>query len=222
MERLLERRGLDPGGSALGAAPDPEALRELAPALGLHAADLFVLAGLPVPEDLAPLDPGASRWASGIVQAGADLSAAGRRELLDAVRALPQRERTVPFGPGPDEPRSDGPGGRVARLFRQRNLGLSGLAEVLGVVTPSYLAMSTHRRFGDDRLGPAPRLLADYAALAGIDVRDLSALTGLPRPEPPPPVAPLTADSAALLWELRRLSAGQAHEVARSLSVHGA
>ena len=37
-----------------GAAPDESLLRALAPALGFHTADLFVMADVPVPEDLAP------------------------------------------------------------------------------------------------------------------------------------------------------------------------
>lgn len=44
-----------------GARPTPSLLRAIAPAFGLHAADVFVIAGVPVPDDLAPLDPAAAR-----------------------------------------------------------------------------------------------------------------------------------------------------------------
>jgi hypothetical protein len=46
-----------------GDEPDPSLLRQLAPALGLHPSDVFVIAGQRVPDDLAPLDATA---ASGI------------------------------------------------------------------------------------------------------------------------------------------------------------
>ena len=40
-----------------GAKPSPWLLHRLAPALGWHASDLFVIAGLSLPEDLAPDGP---------------------------------------------------------------------------------------------------------------------------------------------------------------------
>jgi hypothetical protein len=69
--RLAERRQLDldvlaqsadVGESELasllrGGGPSSSLLRRLAPALGLHTPDLFVVAGVDVPDDLAPLDP---------------------------------------------------------------------------------------------------------------------------------------------------------------------
>jgi hypothetical protein len=69
LTRLFEYRKLDLGTVARAAgvpeselaavlgdvgAPDPSLLRQLAPALRLYTADLFVIAGLAVPDDLAP------------------------------------------------------------------------------------------------------------------------------------------------------------------------
>ncbi|WP_433202698.1 hypothetical protein ACQP00_32815 [Dactylosporangium sp. CS-047395] len=70
MRRLAELRGLDVGSLARaagvaetaitslsdGAEPDPSLLRRLAPLLDLHRSDLFVIAGQPVPDDLAVRD----------------------------------------------------------------------------------------------------------------------------------------------------------------------
>ena len=39
-----------------GAVPGPSLLRRLAPALRLHVADVFVIAEVVVPDDLAPLE----------------------------------------------------------------------------------------------------------------------------------------------------------------------
>ncbi|WP_314252409.1 hypothetical protein [Streptomyces sp. DSM 40907] len=62
--------------------------------------------------------------------------------------------------------------------------------------------------------------MTDFAALLGMDARELAVLTGVDLHEVPPPPAPEAVDAAALLWEARRLSADQAQhvaEVARSM-----
>ncbi|MBV2153361.1 hypothetical protein [Kitasatospora sp. SUK 42] len=226
--RLLDHRGLgvpeladragvmapDLRAVLAGASPDAELLRWLATALGLHAVDLFVLAGVPVPDDLLPWDAAAARWASDIVQDGVHLPAAGRQVLLEVIRSLPREERDPDPEPAQVRPLSDGPGGRVIGMTRCRNLRLPGLAQALAVVTPSCLAASTYGRIGDGGKDLTPRLVMDFAALLGIDALDLSALTGVALPEPPPPAAPEAVDAAALLWEARRLSAAQAKLVA--------
>jgi hypothetical protein len=74
--------------------------------------------------------------------------------------------------------------------------------------------MATYRAIGDGTVKLTPRLVMDSAVLLGIDARDLSVLTGVALPEPPPPAAPEAVDAAALLWEARRLSAAQAQHVA--------
>ncbi|MFF2659130.1 hypothetical protein ACFVUH_17400 [Kitasatospora sp. NPDC058032] len=197
-----------------GAPPDAGLLRPLAAALRLHAVDLLVLAGLPVPDGLMPLDPAAARWAPGIVQDGVHLSAPGRRELLRIVRSLPQEERPSGSEPAQPGPVPDGPGGKLVRMLRHRNLRPSGLATTLAVVTPSYLSAAAYGVIGSDRRELTSRLVMDFATLLGIDARDLSALTGVALPESPPPPAPEAGDAAALLWEARRLSAAQAQYVA--------
>ncbi|MEV8104381.1 hypothetical protein [Streptomyces sp. NPDC088135] len=76
-----------------GDGPGDELLRRLAPALGFHAVDLFILAGLAVPDDMAPLDAAAAVWMKNTVVDAVRLPAAGRRELLQVIRSLPQEER---------------------------------------------------------------------------------------------------------------------------------
>ncbi|MFI7302906.1 multiprotein-bridging factor 1 family protein [Micromonospora aurantiaca] len=78
-----------------GTEPGPSLLRRLARALGLHAGDLFVIAGRPVPHDLAPLDPAA---ADGIASLSWSLTYLPRavRELHQLVRSLPQQPRPEP------------------------------------------------------------------------------------------------------------------------------
>jgi hypothetical protein len=203
-----------------GEIPGERLLRQLAPALGFHCVDLFILAGLAVPEDLAPLEAAAERWAPYLVMDAVHLPAAGRRGLLQLIRSLPQQERRSPFAPKRLAPLADGPGARVIRMLQYRNLSWTGMGKALAVVTPTYLAASTYGAIASGRKELTPRLVTDLAALLGIDVVELAALTGVLLQEAPPPPALEAVDAAALLWEARRLSAAQARHVserARSL-----
>ncbi|MEU9086217.1 hypothetical protein [Streptomyces sp. NPDC048357] len=225
---LLDHRGVGVGqladracvpadeirGVLAGETPGEALLRRLAPALGFHAADLFILAGLAVPDDLAPLDAAATPWIACIVMDAVHLPAAGRSELLRTIRALPQEGRRSPFVPKEPEPLADGPGGSLVRMFWYRNLSRSGLAHAMAVVTPTYLSAPTYSVIGDGHSELTPRLVTDFAALLGIEARELAALTGVPLPETPGPPAPEAVDAAAVLWELRRLSAPQAEHIA--------
>ncbi|QNP61503.1 hypothetical protein [Streptomyces genisteinicus] len=230
---LLDHRGLgvrelaDRTGSApdevrallAGEPPGEALLRRMAPALGFHALDLFVLAGPAVPEDLAPVDSAAGRWAPYLVMDAVHLPSAERRELLQFVRSLPQEERTSVFAV--KRPASHaGPGGRVVRMLQYRNLCWTGMAQLLAVVTPTYLSASTFGAIGAGRGALTPRLVTDAAAVLGVDARELAGMTGVRLREVPPPPAPEAVDAAALLWEARRLTAAQAKhvsELARSM-----
>ncbi|MER5515704.1 helix-turn-helix domain-containing protein [Streptomyces sp. NPDC002763] len=202
-----------------GRTPSEGLLRRIAPALGFHAVDLFVLAGLEVPDDMAPLDAAAERWAPYIVTDALHLPVPQRRELLQLILSLPQEARLSVFAARRLAPLAD-PGGRVIRMLQYRNLGWTGMAKLLAVVTPTYLSASTYGAIGFGRKELTPRLVTDFAALLGINARDLAALTGVRPRELPPPPPPEAADAAVLLWEARRLSAAQARhvaELARSL-----
>ncbi|MEV7523511.1 hypothetical protein [Streptomyces sp. NPDC091371] len=195
-----------------GEAPCEELLQRIAPAVGHHAVDLFILAGLAVPDDLAPLDAAAQQWAQDIVMDAVHLPPAARGELLRHIRALPQEERPSVFAPKLLAPLAV-PGGRVIRMLQYRNLSWAGIAKTLAIVTPTYLAASTYGVIGSGRKELTPRLVTDFAALLGIDARELAALTDVRLHDVPPPPAPEAVDAAALLWESRRLSAAQARQV---------
>ncbi|MCX4853863.1 hypothetical protein OG426_53880 [Streptomyces canus] len=142
-----------------------------------------------------------------------------RRELLQLIHSLPQEERLSVFAAKRLALLAD-PGGRIIRMLQYRNLGWTGMGKLLAVVTPTYLSASTYGAIGFGRKELTPRLVTDFAALLGIDVRELAALTGVYLREVPLPPAAEAVDAAALLWEARRLSAAQARhvaELARSL-----
>ncbi|MFB6576626.1 hypothetical protein ACFCYC_04160 [Streptomyces sp. NPDC056402] len=229
VQELADRAGLaaDEVRSVLaGEAPSEGLLRRIAPAVGFHAVDLFILAGLAVPDDMAPLDAAAERWAPYIAMDAVHLPSAERRELLLLIRSLPQEERLSVFAVKPPAAHA-GPGGWVIRMLQYRNLGRHGMAKVLAVVTPTYLSPPTYGVIGDGHKDLTPRSVTDFAVLLGIDARELATLTGVHLREVPPPPAPEAMDAAVLLWEARRLSAAQAQhvaELARSMrgdSAHG-
>jgi hypothetical protein len=203
-----------------GESPDERLLRQLAPALGFHAVDLFILAELAVPDDVAPLDATAANWVARTVTDAVRLPAARRRELLQLIRSLPQEERRSSFTPKPLMPLAGGPGAWVISMLQYRNLNWMGMAKTLAFATPTYLSAATYGVIGSGRKELTPRLVTDFAALLGIDARELAALSGVFLREMPPSPSPEAVDAAALPREARQLSADQARhvaELARSL-----
>ncbi|MFD7978598.1 hypothetical protein [Streptomyces sp. NPDC059071] len=217
VQELADRAGLtaeEVRAVLAGEPADEGLLLRLAPALHLHAVDLFILAGRVIPDDLAPLDATARPWVPYVVMNAAHLPAERRREVLEIVRSLPQEERRSDVTPERLAAPAGGPGGRVVRMFRYRNLDWPGMAKTLAVVTPTYLSAPTYGVIGAGRKQLTPRLVTDFAALLAIDARELAVLTDIVLPGTPPPPAPEAVDSAALLWEARRLSATQVRHVA--------
>ncbi|WP_223874580.1 XRE family transcriptional regulator [Salinispora fenicalii] len=196
-----------------GDRPSPGLLRVLAPALNLHTADLFVIAELPVPDDLTPLDGGAGRSVASLVRAAAQLPSKQRHRLHQIVCSLPQAKRRRQFPPTPAyDTHPPAPGAMILRLLRNRNLDLLGTAKCLAVLTPHYLAASTIGRIGRGDTELTTDLLASFAALLAISAEDLAALTDLGPPGTTR--ASLAArDVAALIWEARRLTASQVEDV---------
>lgn len=216
LQELADRAGLSAESVRAvlaGETPEEGLLLRLAAALGFRAVDLFILAGPAVPDDMAPLDAAAERWVPRVVTDAVRLSAAGRREVLQVIRSMPQEERRSAFAPRSLVPLVGGPGDRVIRLLRYRNLNWMGMAKTLAFVTPTYLSAATYGVIGSGREALTPRLVTDFAAVLGIDALELAALTGVFLPEVPASPTPDAVDAAALLWEMRRLSATQVRHV---------
>ncbi|MFI0898689.1 hypothetical protein [Streptomyces sp. NPDC020983] len=222
LAQLLDHRRLPAGELAARGGPHPDALRpvlagappagdllrQLAPALGLHAADLFAAADLALPADLAPPHPDAERHVAVVVADVLRLPPAGQRQLLTRIRALPDEEPGAPSVRPPGAALRDLPGGRVVRMLRHRNLGWTGIARILARSTPSYLSAATYGAIGSGRADLTPRLVADAGTVLGVEAHELALLTGGPLPEPAR-ASPAAGNAAALLWAARRLSAAQ-------------
>ena len=197
-----------------GTVPSPALLRGLAPVLRLHAADLFVIAGLPVPDELAPLDARARGLVAGLVQEVVGLPPERRRRLRQLARALPQESRTEPvWTPQVYEQFKRGPGAVLLGMVGNRNLSWTGIAWTFVSLTGRYWAASTYGGVGSGRKELTPDLLTDFATVLGIPADTLSVLTGIDLPDGTPPPDPAAADAAQLLWDVRRLTVDQVQKV---------
>ncbi|MEV5576058.1 hypothetical protein AB0L06_39000 [Spirillospora sp. NPDC052269] len=195
-----------------GRPPSPTLLRELAQALDLHAADLFVMAGQPVPDALAPLDASAGRYLDDLVPDVICLPAEQRSRVRRMVRDLPQEPREVAYaGAQVYDPSEAGVGAMVGNmLLSNRNLGWE-VAVALACCSNGrmYVSPSTVFRIAAGRTELTPDRLANLTTLLDIPAGDLAAIIGIALPDGQPPDDPAAADVAALLWEVRRLSAAQ-------------
>ncbi|MEH0981703.1 XRE family transcriptional regulator [Micromonospora sp. CPCC 205556] len=197
-----------------GAAPGPSLLRRLAPALGLHTADLFVVAGRTVPEDLAPLDAEAGAMVATLVGYAIRLPPERRHRLRRLVHSLPQQRRTTPVPPPKPHARyPPSAGAMVVRMLHNRNLNWVGSVQSLATLTPLYLSAATIGQVGHGRSALSPERLVALATLLAVPAGELAALTGVVLPADAPPVAPGAADVAELIWDVRRLTAAQVRQV---------
>ncbi|MDX2675925.1 hypothetical protein [Streptomyces soliscabiei] len=241
LSRLMRHRGMDlawlSSASGIpetelrsvtsGMPPSVSHLDNLAPALGFHAADLYVMAEVPVPEVLTSRDPAAGSAITDIVQIMMALPSDQRAHVHQLIEQLPleleERPSAPPFIYDQHEA---GLGAMLANLLcGNRNLrSPTAAAKILALLTEGrvYLAASTISGIGRGRVPLTPDRVAGFATALGIAVGDLAAITGVEVPEPPRPDNPLAAETAGLLWDCRRLTTDQAEGVraeARSMLV---
>ncbi|MET9879925.1 hypothetical protein ABZZ36_35735 [Actinacidiphila glaucinigra] len=193
----------------LSEPPTPSALRRLAPELGLHTADLFVIAGVDVPGDLAPVDATAGRHLPDLVRHAVALPPRQRTVLRRYVASLPQQERPAPVpGPPPHERYPDGPGALLMRLARNRNLGWTATAKTFFLVTGRYWSAATYGCVARGTVELTAGLLADFCEVLDVPSDDLAAVTGvaLSGPDASPTANAGTAGVAELIWDVRRLT----------------
>jgi hypothetical protein len=200
-----------------GAVPGPLLLYRLATALGMHVPDLYLIAGMEVPQDLAPLDAEAGPLAARLVREAAELPERHQGELLDFALSLPQQDRAEPF-PAPKkwEQYPPGFGGMLARMLATRNLDWLSSVKVLYAVSLGrvYWSAATVGLVGRGRKEVTPDLVTVFAAALGIPAADLAAIGGIRLPaEAGIRLNPAAAAMAELTWEARRLTAEQVNLV---------
>lgn len=196
-----------------GAEPSPEILRALGPALGIHAADMFVLAGLPVPDDLASAWP-TSPWDVGkLVRDFLRMSFQQRTRVDELVRSLPAQPRIAP-DPGDDY--AEGPGVLMVRLLKNRNIRPWNARLLFEVGGGPYVSDSTIGMLGSGRVVVTPQYVTAFAHLLGYAPEDMVALVGVGSVVKDARAHSASAEIAALAWNARRLSSDQLAYVLKS------
>lgn len=225
LARLLQHKGTDVdamssyGGLDLkpvieGLEPSTLLLERLAPVLGLHVQDVFVLAGVALPEELAALDPAAGTPAIDIAFATMSLTVERIREFERLVKSLPQEERRKPASPS--KRYGPGTGSFLLGMLDNRNLARHHTAKALYLGSGGGLYLSEeavrHALVRDRPL--TPDQFAGFARVLGIPMADLAILTGFDQPLGNVSEESTLIMAVELLWELCRLSAEQARHVA--------
>lgn len=197
-----------------GDLPSSALLRRLAPALGLHAADLFALADVALPDDLAPLDSRASVWIPIIANLAMFMSPEKRQLLRQLVDSMPREPRTQPARePKRYEHYDTGFGAALVRMLHARNLDWLGGAKAMTTLADVPLSAVTVGAIGQGRLELSPALLTGFAKVLGISPGLLSALTGTVLPADVPADGSPAADVADLIWKMRSLTLDQVRQV---------
>jgi len=226
LTRLLVRRDLDPAalgsgeGGRLGlravlggAAPGPALLSWLGPELRMRVPDLYVIAGLEVPQRLAPLEAPAGWEAARLAMHAGQLGQERVTGLLELARTLPQQDRAAPFPPPRDYERyPPGFGGVLMRMMAARNLDWLASAVVMAAMSAGrvYWSAATFGQVGRGHKEVTPAVLPVFAAALGLPAGDLAVLAGMNLPQGPgTSPTPSAGTVAELLWETRRLTAGQ-------------
>lgn len=235
LARLLECRGLDicsvldsvdvPGlGSRSISSNDASCvlgIERLASVLRWHSADLFVVAGVSVPEDRMPLESGTGDLILRLVRDVSDLAPEASRRVMDYLRELPHQDRTQSFPPPPDAYGAFplDVGGIIVRMLRNRNLDWLSATELMTMAGGPILSGSMIGSIGLGRKKVTPRFLSSCAVVLDVPVRDLAAIAGMEMPVPVNPLQPVAVDMGAMIWEARRLTAWQLRD-ARERVVH--
>ncbi|MEU8816559.1 hypothetical protein [Actinoplanes sp. NPDC048796] len=189
-----------------GAGPSPELLERLAPAVRIAPADLYTVAGLPVPPEEASALP-TKPWDVGhLLRAAARLDRERIAEIDELVRAMPPRPRAEP-AEEPGFPESAG--SMLVRLAGNRNIKPHNARVLLEVGGGPYVSDSTIWMLGAGRVVVTPLYVTAFAHLLGYDPGELVALAGVgPVAEQARP-HPEHAALAALAWNARRLTGDQ-------------
>ncbi|WP_217230615.1 hypothetical protein [Streptomyces anulatus] len=197
--------------------PSEVYLHDLAVRAGLRDPDVFLVAGLPLPEGTLDLEGTAGGWVPSLVQHALALSPADRRRLRTRARAAagrPRPARTLERPPA--EPGPQGLGSLLVHMLALRNLSPSAVAETMCLMSGVCKAASTIRMVRDGVKELDAELLGGFAAVLGVPVAVLAALSGVSAPAQSAGPSPEVVDVAALIWEVRHLTEQEVRELADS------
>ncbi|QLQ35329.1 hypothetical protein [Micromonospora robiginosa] len=184
-------------------------LQRLAHALGMHAADLFVLAGIEVPNNLAPSSTPADSILDRLVRTALRLPAERREQLLGVARSVPRRD-SVPSMVRKRDNFPYGPGSMIVGMLRNRNLNnLNSVKMLYRLARIGPLSAATIHAFGSGRKDISPEFLFGFATVLGFRPDELSALLDIEFVNVRKPVDAATRQMAELLWDVRDMNSDQ-------------
>ncbi|WP_328456730.1 hypothetical protein [Amycolatopsis sp. NBC_00438] len=196
-----------------GAAPGPLFLKRLAPALDLHAADLFAIAQVALPAELAPLNMSVGQLIPRLVECALLLTPELRERLRHYVRSLPQLDRPQSREAlRVDEQYMPGPGAVLMRMLANRSLDWTSSAKVLSRLGGVHLAASSIGALGYGRKELTPDLLSPFASVLGIRTSILAVVLAVELPDSVVESAP-SVGVPELIWDVRRLDGDQVRQV---------
>jgi hypothetical protein len=234
LSRLATRRGLDAVALAQavgvadteliavfdGAQPSGLLLRQLAPVFGLHASDLFLLAEVTVPTDLAPAGRHAGASIASLVWTLVHLPQAGRRvhELLRTTVRKPITQPSCDLEY--DKWFTPGFGAALLRLFGNRNMSVVDAVQVLYLLTGfGPWSAATLAKVGRGHNEVPGDLVAACAIVLDVPPGDLTALAGLQPPTPVGPANLAAPEASELIWEARSIPGPQMAQLVKQSHV---
>jgi hypothetical protein len=198
----------------VGEVPGEEFLNRLAEKVGMQSHDLFLVAGVTIPDDALHFDEAASRELPELVQRALSLPASSRKRLRDYAGSLAEMSRAgSPREKRPLEQYPPGFGSLLVRMLALRNLGWSSAAKVMYLMSGVYVSAATIGAVGRGVKELDAELLSGFAAVLGIPVAVLASLTGMGEVTAGRTQPAEIADAAALLWAVRHLTAAQVRQV---------
>ncbi|MFI6500336.1 hypothetical protein [Nonomuraea typhae] len=214
-------RGREPAQGAVsllspGQPPTEGYLRRLAQQVGMHSYDLFLVANLPVPNDALLFDEEAGHELPALVRGTLALPASGRQRLRECARSQLDLRRTMsPRRQRPYEQYPPGFGSLLVRMLALRNLDWPSAAKVMLLMSGVYVAAATIGAVGRGVRELDAELLTGFAAVLGVPAVLLESLTGIDPASTATAVPAEISDTAALLWDVRQLTAEQVRQVAQ-------
>ncbi|MBB4958311.1 hypothetical protein [Micromonospora polyrhachis] len=194
-----------------GGVASSSLVRRLAPTLGMHTADLFVVAGLDLPQDLVAAS-GTGPWHVGtVLEMAAKSAQQSLRQLHEFVRSLPEHPPVWPPAP-PHHSYPLGPGEIMLRLLLNRNIRPYSPKVLYLIGDGPVVSYSTMAMLGPGRTRLTPQYVTAFATVLGIPDDDLAAVAGVAAATDPR-LHRNHVELARLAWDARRLTSEQLSEV---------
>ncbi|MEV6719018.1 hypothetical protein AB0M48_44075 [Lentzea sp. NPDC051208] len=175
--------------------------------------DLFIIADRTVPDDEMPFHADASSGLAQLVERALRLPESGRDQLRDAARALPLvspsgSSRYGPLQPS-GQPYPPGFGSLFARMFALRNMSWGASVQVLRMMSEVYLSASNIGGMVRGLRVFDAKLVIGLSAVFGMPAGVLTNLMDVDLAIGDHVHSAKHRDVAALLWEVRQLTAKQ-------------